>query len=120
MIIRYISLGLIIKSARADKAATKTSSTSSNNFLRSENSEADCLLKEGGVWKEVWSFLERTSELKSQSACEGKKDGVNRKWATPNDVDDPNHEECLVMLTAIQCLPAQWTRPNHLGWFDED
>ena len=106
---------MINKSSRADKAATKTSSTSSNDFLHSENSEADCLLKEGGVWKEVWSFLERASELKSQSACEGKKDGVNRKWATPNDVDDPTKEECLVLLPEIDCLPAPWSRPNHLG-----
>ena len=67
------------------------------------------------VWKEVWNFLERAPKMTTKAACESANDGVNRKWATPNDVDDPTKEECLVLLPEIDCLPAPWSRPNHLG-----
>ena len=80
-----------------------------------ENNEFSCLLNADNVWKEVWNFLERAPKLTTKDACKGAKDGVERIWAIPNDVDDPTVEECLVKLPEIDCMAAPWTRPNHLG-----
>ena len=86
-----------------------------SHFPRRENNKEDCEQTKTNVWKEVWSFLERAPEFKSKGACEGARDGFKRIWATPDSADDPQLEECLVKLPEIECLPAPWTRPNHLG-----
>lgn len=78
------------------------------------NNQADCEAN-GGQWVLLYNYLEKATNLDTQSRCEGASSGKLRYvWAVPWDSTSYT-PQCLLRLPAPECLEAPWSRSNHLG-----
>lgn len=76
------------------------------------NNKAECEANKL-EWLEFHNFLEKAENLKDENECKRK----NYIWGYASDFYTSSNlkKECLVPLTAPECLNAPWTRSNHLG-----